>query len=81
VCSNGHQWKIWRAIFSPGFSTKNVMALAPSMLEELLVFRSLLKDAATTGKVVKVDTMAMKATVDVIGRAVVYVDLALRCFA
>jgi hypothetical protein len=41
-------------------------------MEELMIFRDLLKGAAATGEVVKVDNMAMKATVDVIGRAVLY---------
>src|SRR5262249_26512614 len=39
VLSEGHIWKKWRAIFNPGFSTQNVMALVPAFVEEASVWK------------------------------------------
>lgn len=70
VCSGGQQWKTWRSIFNPGFSSKNVQSLVPDMLEEILVFRKWLQEKAATGETVPMTLQAQLVTVDVIGRAV-----------
>lgn len=70
VCSNGDHWKMWRSIFNPGFSAKNVTSLVPKILEEILIFRKWLEKAAESGETVKIDKQAMNLTVDVIGQAV-----------
>lgn len=69
----GQEWKRWRAIFNPGFSTKNLTALIPSFLEEIEVFKDRLGTVAETGEVVPLDTQACALATDVIGRATLYV--------
>jgi len=66
----GQEWKAWRSIFNPGFSSKNLLSFVPAMLEEVHVFRAWLKIVAKSGEVVKLEEQAMKVTIDVIGRAV-----------
>ncbi|KAK7740261.1 hypothetical protein SLS63_001461 [Diaporthe eres] len=69
VNQEGQVWKMWRSIFNPGFSVKNLMSLVPAFLEEIQVFRDWLGDVAETGQVVQLEAKAMRATGDIIGRA------------
>lgn len=66
----GPAWKRWRSVFNPGFSARNILPLVLSFIEEVLVFRQTLSDAAESGKVIKMSDSASKLTFDVIGNAV-----------
>lgn len=66
----GQEWKKARAIFNPGFSAKNLLSLVPEFVAEIEIFREKLKDAAESGKVVKLESLTVMLAVDVIGRAV-----------
>ena len=71
VSTEGQEWKMWRSIFNPGFSAKNLQSLVPHFLEEALVFRDTLRKFATSGEVIpKLEEHTTAATVDMIGRAV-----------
>lgn len=70
VTSNGQAWKVWRSIFNPGFSVKNIQSYMPAMLEEYNIFRTKLESFAATGETFKMDKHSMALTVDVIGHAV-----------
>lgn len=70
---SGQEWKTWRSRFNSGFSTKNLMVLVPSFVEEIDVFRDWLGEVAKTGEIVALDTQAMALTTDTIGRATLYV--------
>lgn len=69
VSSDGAEWKMWRAIFNPGFSLKNLTALMPLLLEEIETFRGWLKATAKSGEPVSLEGQNIKLTVDLIGRA------------
>lgn len=69
VNQSGQEWKTWRSIFNPGFSAKNLMALVPSFLEEIQVFRDWLATVAEAGEVVQLEPKVMRGTTDIIGRA------------
>lgn len=69
----GKEWKKWRAIFSPGFSVKNILMLVPHFLEEIDVFVSSLGEASESGKVISMERKATMCTIDIIGRATLYV--------
>lgn len=69
VSMEGSEWKLWRGVFNPGFSSKNLTALLPSFLEEIQVFKEKLLAIAKSGKVVQLEAVAQQATVDVICRA------------
>lgn len=74
ACSEGKEWKTGRAIFNPGFSARNLLSLIPAFVEEALVFRDYLRKAADHGGVVRLETATTNLTVDIIGRAVLYVS-------
>ncbi|KAI0171957.1 cytochrome P450 [Hypoxylon sp. FL1284] len=68
--TRGQEWKTARSMFNPGFSAKNLLSLVPDMMEEVLVFRERLREAASSGDVVKLEDLTTGVTVDIIGRAV-----------
>ena len=68
VSMEGQTWKTWRRIFNPGFSATHMMTLIPSMLEELSVFKDVLRGHADKGDIFFLDEAAIKATIDVIGK-------------
>lgn len=70
VSSEGPEWKRWRAIFNPGFSAQNIASLVPAFVEETLIFRDHLISMAAKGEKFRLEDQAMKATCDIIGRAV-----------
>jgi len=70
VNTEGQEWKIWRRIFSPGFATANLMSLVPQMIEEILVFKACLEEAAQSNETVTLEPKAARLAFDVIGRAV-----------
>lgn len=65
----GPEWKAARAMFNPGFSVKNLMSLMPSFVEEALVFRRRLTEAAASKETVQLEKLTTHLTVDIIGRA------------
>lgn len=70
VTTEGREWKTYRAIFNPGFSARNLLSLIPSFVEEALVFRRRLGEAAAKGDVITLEKYTTDLTVDIIGRAV-----------
>jgi len=73
VSSEGAKWKVWRSRFNPGFSSRNITALVPAILDEVLVFADALKAKAGVdggwGQVFSLETLTTNLTLDVIGRA------------
>lgn len=77
-------WKLWRSRLNPGFSSRNVAALLPELVEEALVFINELESLAgkdgSWGPVFQLEQKTMNLTFDVIVRASVYNTLPLmRC--
>lgn len=70
VTSDGPEWKTWRAYFNPGFSVQNIMSLVPSFVEEAKVFKAYWDQIAETGETVELEDSLMRATCDIISRAV-----------
>lgn len=65
----GQDWKFWRSVFNPSFSSKNLTAMLPAFLEEIQVLRERLIRAAESGEVINMEKTVQAATVDVICRA------------
>jgi hypothetical protein len=73
VSTEGEVWKTWKSRFSPGFSSRNITALLPELVEEVLVFvQGLTKLAGTDGNwgpVFQLEEKTINLTFDVIIRA------------
>lgn len=70
LCSEGDQWKRWRSIFNPGFSSKNILSFIPALIEEIEVFKDNLLKSTGSDIFFPLITPATKATFDIIGRVV-----------
>ena len=64
----GKEWKAARAMFNPGFSSRNIMAMIPMLVEEVEIFRSLLRKAAERGQRILLEDMTVRLTADIISR-------------
>lgn len=70
LTSEGQEWKQARAMFRPGFSAQNLMSMLPDFMDEISIFKGKLEEFAETGEVVKLEKLAIKMAIDVMGRAV-----------
>ncbi|KAK0631291.1 cytochrome P450 [Immersiella caudata] len=59
--ANGPEWRTWRSRFNPGFSSKNITSMTSLILEEVAIFRDVLRS--------KLEPIATNLTFDVIVRA------------
>jgi len=79
LTSEGDRWRVWRSRFNPGFSSKSLTALIPTILEETVVFRDILRAKAGKdggwGDVFPLEPLATNLTFDVIGRAALDIRL------
>ena len=70
VTMEGSMWKQWRAMFNPGFSAVQVMNLIPAIVEEVVVFRDLLRERASRNEIFQLEELGLNLTLDLIGRVV-----------
>lgn len=61
------EWKKWRGIFNPGFSTGYILECVPLIVREAEVFRQLLRKRASALEIFKMEEMTLRLTMDVIG--------------
>ncbi len=70
VTLEGATWKRWRQIFNPGFSANHISTLIPGMVEEVEIFKDLLKKHASSGDMFYLEEASLSLTIDIIGRVV-----------
>lgn len=65
ISMNGDEWKYWRSLFNPGFSTGAMLNDVPHIVDSVLVFREKLIQRA--GKAMfSLDELATKLTQEII---------------
>ncbi|MCJ1358795.1 MAG: hypothetical protein MMC33_008795 [Icmadophila ericetorum] len=79
VSLEGHEWKRWRNIFNPGFSTNHMMTLVPSIVQETLVFCEILREHAAKGDMFLLEEAATRLTVDIITKITLDCELNSQC--
>ncbi|KAL5378516.1 hypothetical protein DPSP01_009097 [Paraphaeosphaeria sporulosa] len=62
------QWKQWRLLFNPSFSITYLTQLAPTVASEVSIFCEKLRRVAREGKVFRLEPLASRLTIDVVGR-------------
>ena len=75
VTLEGAAWKHWRAIFNPGFSAGHISTTIPSMIEEIEIFKGVLKQYASNGDILYFEEASLNLTIDIIGRVVMCASL------
>lgn len=68
VTMEASEWKTWRNIFNPGFSSAHLMTLVPDILKDMSRFVERLQEASKGSEVVRLDPMANMLSLDIICR-------------
>lgn len=71
----GKEWKMWRGIFNPGFSTGHLMSLVGGMVSDTVLFTKILADYAAKDTLFELEDAATRLTVDIIGDVVLEMPL------
>lgn len=74
VTLEGREWKTWRAVFNPGFSSTHLMTKIPHILTDVITFCEILEQRAASGQVFSLDPLAINLNLDIIGRLALYVE-------
>lgn len=70
VSMEGSMWKQWRVNFNPGFSASQVVNLIPAIVDEVVIFRDLLRVQANKSGIFQLEELGLKLSFDIIGRVV-----------
>lgn len=70
VSLEGQAWKLWRKIFSPGFSGSHLTSLVPQIAKEVLTFRERLREHTDVKAVLPLEELTVNLTMDVIGMVI-----------
>ncbi|GAB7354358.1 hypothetical protein MBLNU459_g4865t1 [Dothideomycetes sp. NU459] len=70
VVSEGQQWKTWRGAFNPGFSASHLMTLMSGIVDDVSVFRDILEQRARTNELFRMEHLATRLTIDIIGNVI-----------
>lgn len=70
VSMEGSTWKQWRASFNPGFSAGQVANLVPGIVDDVVVFRDLLRKRAGENEMFRLEELGLSLSFDIIGRAI-----------
>ena len=62
------QWRFWRLLFNPSFSITYLTQLAPTVASEVAIFCDKLRDVVKEEKKIKLEPLASRLTIDVVGR-------------
>jgi cytochrome P450 len=68
-------WKPWRAVFNKGFHSERMYGLVPSMVEEIKVFATTLRQCAAKEEPCFLDPIASRFAIDMIGRTAMNTSL------
>ena len=70
ISTEGSMWKQWRARFNPGFRAVQVMNLIPGIVDEVVVFRDLLRERASKNEMFQLEELGLNLALDIMGRVV-----------
>ncbi|OKL58490.1 hypothetical protein UA08_06363 [Talaromyces atroroseus] len=74
ITTTGEQWKFWRKVFDPGFSSSHLATLTPMVVGRVKVFIEKLEEHAKAGEVFELLPLTKSLTIDVIGRVTMASD-------
>lgn len=70
---SGQEWKAWRSIFNPGFSSTRMMDLLPAVIDSVQVFCDILQESVGSG-IIHLDDLTTRLTMEVILKVTLWVD-------
>ncbi|KAL7619489.1 hypothetical protein AAE478_010028 [Parahypoxylon ruwenzoriense] len=72
---NGQEWKRDHNLFLPFFNNNNLDSAMPIIIEQMLVFRDILRMKAQAGNLFRMEPLTLSLMNDIIGRVVFNADL------
>lgn len=66
VSMNGSDWKMWRSLLNPGFSSSNINNHVPFIVDSVKIFCEKLRESVEAGNIISLDEFATRLTFDVI---------------
>lgn len=70
VTMEGDMWKMWRNIFSPGFSSGHLIGFASAIVKDTITFCEILRECDQARGLVSLKKLTDNLTMDVIGKVV-----------
>ncbi|KAF1967992.1 putative cytochrome P450 [Bimuria novae-zelandiae CBS 107.79] len=74
ITMNGQEWKNWRSLLNPGFSTAAINDSIPHIVKSAKLFQDKLKEKAPEG-IISLDDLATRMTMDVIMKVTLGADI------
>ncbi|KAI2471586.1 cytochrome P450 [Annulohypoxylon bovei var. microspora] len=72
---NGQEWKHDHNLFLPFFNNSNLDATMPVIIEQMLIFREILRKQVQVGGIFRLEPLALSLMKDIIGRVVFNAEL------
>ena len=66
----GQAWKTWRTLLNPSFNPSNISELLPAMIDDVSVFKNLLKARADQRDIFRLKALTDNLVMDINGRLV-----------
>ena len=79
ISMNGNEWKRWRSLFAPGFSSSNVIDHVGYIVELVEIFCDKLRTGSVENTVFSLDDFATRLTFDVIMKITLLVQFNCHC--
>ncbi|PGH13918.1 hypothetical protein AJ79_03333 [Helicocarpus griseus UAMH5409] len=70
VTMEGHDWKHWRAVSNPGFSTNYTTSMIPVMVKAIKIYRDIVHRHAIDDPMFFLEVPTLELSMDIIGRIV-----------
>lgn len=72
---SGPEWKKIRSLFNPGFAASHLQTLIPMIVDDVLIFHTILSELADKGEVTQIEEPLTRLTVDIMGHVILEHDL------
>lgn len=72
---NGQEWKHDHNLFLPFFNNSNLDATMPDVVEQMLIFRNILRKRVQSGELFRMESLTQPLMNDIIGRVIFNADL------
>ncbi|KAF8861636.1 cytochrome P450 [Acephala macrosclerotiorum] len=72
---SGPEWKKIRSLFNPGFAASHLQTLVPTIVDDVLIFQTILGELADKGEVTQIEEPLTRLTVDIMGHVILEHDL------
>lgn len=70
LITEGAEWKRARSAFNPGLTISHLMTLVPGIVDDSMIFKQVLLNAADSGQILQIEVAARYLAIDIMGRAI-----------